>query len=152
MLAAELDWELFDRYKNVVTPATLVVVVIAVAVAAWMISRLRARFREDSGRADGKLEMLSQFRDLKLQGELTEDEFRLIKSRLARDASGLLVPKPSATRDSARPAEQPAMQEGGTEKTGETGQDDTHLEQSRSLNEPPNLNSTRESLNENRPG
>jgi hypothetical protein len=138
MLAVQVDWDRFSRYKDAMTPMTLVVVVAVIAVAAWMISRLRARFREDSGRADGKLEMLSQFRELRQQGDLTEDEFRLIKSRLTQDVARQLTATPIGTGNSAKSAVRPVSQEGGTEKTGETGQEGTDLEQSRSLNEPPN--------------
>lgn len=138
MLAVQVDWDRFSRYKDAMTPTTLVVVVAVIAVAAWMISRLRARFREDSGRADGKLEMLSQFRELRQQGDLTEDEFRLIKSRLTQDVARQLTATPTGTVNSAKSAVSTVSQEGGTEKTGETGQDGTDLEQSRSLNEPPN--------------
>lgn len=144
MLTEHLNWDLFNRYKTAMTPMTLLGVVIAVSVAAWMILRIRARFREDAGRADDKLELLSQFRELRQQGELTEDEFRLIKSRLAREAVGTLSATSAATRSSANAAERVASREGGTEKTGESGRDDTHLEQSRSHEEPPNLNSATE--------
>jgi hypothetical protein len=142
MLAVQMNWELFNRYTDVMTPSTLLGVMVAVAVAAWMIVRMRSRFREDSGRADDKLELLSQFRELRLQGELSEDEFRLIKSRLARDAAVKLAATPGGTRNSAKPAEEFVRREGGSEKTGETGRDDANLPESRSSEEPPNENST----------
>ncbi|MBS0204418.1 MAG: hypothetical protein JSS49_16050 [Planctomycetes bacterium] len=127
MLAVQMDWDLFNKYKGAVSPVTLLGVVIAVTVACWLVFHLRARFREDSGRADDKLEMLTQFRELHQQGELTEDEYRLIKGRLARDAASLMAVTPGGARDSAVSAEQGVCQEDGTEKTGETGKDDVDL-------------------------
>ena len=127
MLAVQMDWDLFHKYKDAVSPVTLWGVMIAVVVACWLVFHLRARFREDSGRADGKLEMLTQFRELRQQGELTEDEYRLIKSRLAREAADLMAVTPRDEWKSAVSAEQGVCQEDGTEKTGETGNDDGDL-------------------------
>ena len=152
MLAVDVNWNLFNRYQDVMSLQTLLGLVIAISVAGWLVFRMRARFREDSGRADDKLEMLTQFRELHQQGELTEDEYRLIKSRLVREATARLVTTTtrattSATTSaertkSARGAVEGVRQEGGTEKTGEAGRDDTELPQSRSPDEPPNENST----------
>jgi hypothetical protein len=141
MLAVEVDWNLFGRYQDVMTPGTLVGVVIAAGVSIWVVMRLRAWFREDAGRADDKLEMLTQFRDLHQQGELTEDEYRLIKSRLAREAVASPVATPTGKQKSANAADGNVRQVGGTEKAGETGRNGAGCEESRSLTEPPNLNS-----------
>ncbi len=138
MLAVQVDWKLFDGYKNAMTPLTLLGVVIAVSVSVWLVFHLRARFREDSGRADDKLEMLTQFRELHQQGELTEDEYRLIKSRLAREAAFRLNVSSTGTSKSAKAADEGVRQDGGIEKTGETGGDDRDLQESRSTDEPPN--------------
>lgn len=145
MFAAQVDRELFNQYQGVMTPTTVLGVVVVISVSSWLIFRLRARFREDSGRADERLEMLSQFRDLRQQGELTEDEYRLIKSRLARETVGQLAATSTGPQQSADHATQPVRQEGGTEKTGETGQDDMDLHESRSTDEGPKLNSATES-------
>lgn len=146
MLAVDVNWNLFNRYQDVMSLQTLLGLVIAISVAGWLVFRMRARFREDSGRADDKLEMLTQFRELHQQGELTEDEYRLIKGRLAREATARLATTPATTSagrpKSARGAVEGVRQEGGTEDAGETGRDDTELQQSRSPDEPPNENST----------
>lgn len=150
MLAVDMNWNLFNRYQDVMSLQTLVGLVIAISVGGWLVFRMRARFREDSGRADDKLEMLTQFRELHQQGELTEDEYRLIKGRLAREATARLVTTSAttpATTSAGRPksaggAVEGVRQEGGTENAGEAGRDDTELQQSRSPDEPPNENST----------
>ena len=146
MLAVDVNWNLFNRYQDVMSLQTLQGLVIAISVAGWLVFRMRARFREDSGRADDKLEMLTQFRELHQQGELTEDEYRLIKGRLAREATARLATTPATTSagrpKSARGAVEGVRQEGGTENAGEAWRDDTELQQSRSPDEPPNENST----------
>ena len=83
MLAVMLKWEMLQT----LTPrqwaiGLFVTAVVATCVGVWSIFQLRAWFREDAGRADDNLKMLTQFRDLHRQGGLSEDEYRLIKSRL----------------------------------------------------------------------
>ncbi len=141
MLAVEMNWDLLNRYQDVMSPITLVGTIIAATVAVWLIFQVRARFREDSGRADDKLEMLTQFRELRQQGELTEDEYRLIKGRLAHDAARQMDATPKTTMKSAKAAVGDVQQEGGTGNAGETVQDDSNRQVSRSTDEPPNLNS-----------
>ena len=63
---------------------------------------MKSCFREDSDDADQTLEMLTQFRDLHQEGGLSDDEFRLIRSRLARSAQEALV------TGNAKPNENPA--------------------------------------------
>jgi hypothetical protein len=138
MLAVEMNWDLLNRYQDAMSPTTLVGTIIVAAFAVWLIFQVRARFREDTGRADDKLEMLTQFRELHQQGELTEDEYRLIKGRLARDAARQLDANPNTTWKSAKPADGKVQQEGGTENTV---QDDSNRQVSRSTDERPNLNS-----------
>lgn len=142
MLAVEMNWDLFNRYQDAFSPITLIGTGVAVVVAIWLVFQVRARFREDSGRADDKLEMLTQFRDLHQQGELTEDEYRLIKSRLARDAARQLDATSTSKQQSAKAAVGAVQREGSTEKTDDTVQDDKNRQVSRSTDEPPNLNST----------
>ena len=75
------------------------ILVLSVTTAIWLIMRIRAYFREDSEDADQTLEMLTQFRELHQEGGLSDDEFRLIRSRLAHTAQEALVAgkaKPSA--------------------------------------------------------
>jgi hypothetical protein len=83
MLAVAMNWEMI----RTLTPrqwavGLFVVALVATCVGVWSIFQLRAWFREDSGRADDNLKMLTQFRDLHRQGGISADEYRLIKSRL----------------------------------------------------------------------
>ena len=141
MLAVQMDWDLFHQYANVMSPRTMVVVTVLVAVSIWLVFQLRARYREDAGRADDEFEMLTQFRELHQRGELTEEEYRLIRSRLAREAGARMSVTSVRRKESAEAAVASVQQECGTEKAGETGQDGTGSEESRTTDEPPNQNS-----------
>ena len=78
-----IDWNRWYQYQQTMPLWQWGVVIVAVSVAIWLIVRLRSYFREDADDADQTLEMLTQFRDLHQQGGLSDDEFRLIRSRLA---------------------------------------------------------------------
>lgn len=66
------------------------IIALGFGLAIWLIIRIRAYFREDAEDADQTLKMLTQFRELHQEGGLSDDEFRLIRSRLANDAQGAL--------------------------------------------------------------
>ena len=82
MLAVTVDWNLLKQLGGTLAPWQWAITLVMSCVGVWSIFQLRAWFREDTGRADDNLEMLTQFRDLHRQGGLSEDEYRLIKSRL----------------------------------------------------------------------
>lgn len=140
MLAAQSAGDLLNRLSDVATPVTLIIAVIVIGVGLGLTLKLRASFREDSDRAEGKLEMLSQFRELHEQGDLSEEEYRLIKSRLAREAAVA-----SGVHNSqGLPAKSAAVNQSSdrTEKTGESGSDGGQHDKSRSSDEPPNQKAT----------
>jgi uncharacterized membrane protein len=74
----------------------LAVMVVTLAVFSWIVLQIRARYRESDDPAESTHEMLTQYRELHEQGELSEEEFRLIKSRLANTLNSSGRP----TRDS----------------------------------------------------
>jgi len=55
---------------------------VGVFILIWLVVRVRSRYREDEDPAGDAHEMLLQFRDLHRHGDLTDEEFRSIKSRL----------------------------------------------------------------------
>jgi hypothetical protein len=61
----------------------LAIVVLAIAVYA-----LRSWFRDGEDPAASAHEMLAQYRELQRQGDLSDEEYRLIKSRLASRTGG----------------------------------------------------------------
>lgn len=63
------------------------ILLVAVTLLLWGIVRIRVWFREDEDPAARPHEMLAQFRELQRQGDLTEEEFRLIKGRIIKQDS-----------------------------------------------------------------
>ena len=111
-----ISWDSFQRLPTVMTPLQWGVVIVTFALAIWIIVRLRSHFREDTDDADVTLEMLTQFRELHQQGGLSDDEFRLIRSRLTRSVQKAIVTEPSQPKvstDSNEPSN-------STESTGKT--------------------------------
>ena len=66
-------WELFGL---------IVAVILAILAMAWMIVKIRAWFTDGDDPAEGDHQLLISIRDLKREGDLTDDEYRSIKSRL----------------------------------------------------------------------
>lgn len=64
--------------------------VAAIAVAAWVIVRLRARYRDNEDPAGSDQGMLLHVGELHRQGHLSEEEYRSIKGRLVRRLDGSL--------------------------------------------------------------
>lgn len=133
-----IDWNLLEQFGKPGSIASWVVMIIVVCVAVWLIYRLRAWFGEDSDRAGDGLEMLSQFGDLRRQGELTDDEYRLIKSRLAKDVAaqtrGSSPVKPTLAELAGRKS-QPLKQ--GVEDNASNNEDGTESDRSSPAENPP---------------
>jgi hypothetical protein len=53
------------------------------AVAAWLVLRIRARFRDREDPMEGDHQMLMQMGELHRRGGLSDQEFRSIKSKLS---------------------------------------------------------------------
>jgi hypothetical protein len=53
------------------------------AVAAWLVLRIRARFRDRDDPTEGDHQMLMQMGELHRRGGLSDQEFRSIKSKLS---------------------------------------------------------------------
>jgi len=61
-----------------------VVFLLSLALAAWLIFRIRARFRDHADSAAEERQMLSQMGELHREGGLSQEEFRSIKGRLTQ--------------------------------------------------------------------
>jgi len=72
---------------------------LAILVMVWLIMQIRSWLTGDDDPADGDHELLMSIRDLKREGDLTDDEYRSIKSRLVNrlgdplDTSDSLAPR-----------------------------------------------------------
>ncbi len=56
--------------------------IVAIVLLVWLVMSVRSWFRDDTDPAADDHELLSQISDLRLQGDLTDDEYRSIKGRL----------------------------------------------------------------------
>jgi len=103
-------WEfLFQKYfAQGMTPWHWGLVIATLTLAIWLFGRLRSYFREDADDADQTVEMLTQFRDLHQQGGLSNDEFRLIRSRLNSKEQGGVCDQ--ATQQTNKPVAMPSGQ------------------------------------------
>src|SRR3990172_5856220 len=61
-----------------------VVFLLSLALAAWLIYQIRARFRDRADSAAEERQMLSQWGELHREGGLSQEEFRSIKGRLTQ--------------------------------------------------------------------
>lgn len=48
----------------------------------WVVNQIRTRLRDDADHMTDKMQLLKQMRELHREGDLSEAEFRSIKSRL----------------------------------------------------------------------
>ena len=81
------------RFLRLLT--TLGSLLLALSVAAWIISRIRLRYRDNDGREEGDQQLLLQISDLRREGDLTDEEYRSIKGRLVQKLDERLSDDPS---------------------------------------------------------
>jgi len=76
-----------SKWEELINSAWLpmAAMVLALGFFIWIILQIRARYRESDDPAESTHEMLTQYRELRERGEISEEEFRLIKSRLANN-------------------------------------------------------------------
>lgn len=84
-----ISWDWWQRLPKLMSPFEWIFAIAVVCFAIWLIMWLRSYFREDTEDADATLEMLTQFHELHQEGGLSDDEFRLIRSRLSRHVQGV---------------------------------------------------------------
>lgn len=101
-----IEADFMDRLNVYMTTG---LVILAIAVLVWLSLRIRSWFF-DSDDSDGlQDEMLTQFRQLKREGELSDEEYRLISQRLSAK------PSPSATvANVSQPVPKPTLPESDT--------------------------------------
>ena len=83
----------------------VVAVVVALGVLAFVIYWIRERLRENADPAASMHELLTEYREMNQQGDLTDEEYRIIKSRLVHRIGGTASP-------TARPSPRDANGEG----------------------------------------
>jgi hypothetical protein len=82
--------------SNFMTQAFVPLLVVAtlIVVLAVAIYLVRMWLRDNDGPAASPYDLLAEYRELHRKGELSDEEFRIIKGRLATRISGAPVPKP----------------------------------------------------------
>jgi uncharacterized membrane protein len=75
-----MSWDRFWSIQPERLILWLAVLAALIAVAAYFVMKIRAKTVQHEPEAS---EMLSKFRDLHSQGELTDEEFRTIKTTLS---------------------------------------------------------------------
>jgi len=101
--------------------------VLLLFLMAWLVWKLRAWWREDANDAESDHEILARYREMNLQGELSDEEYRSIKSRMAIRLGMSLsiprsVPKPEPHAHSQAPPTSANDSGGGAEAVqGEQG-------------------------------
>jgi len=73
-----------EKFQTVLSESmwTWIGLAFALLVLAWAVQRIRAWYREDDDPAGNAREMLSEIREMYVEGDLSEEEFRSIKGRL----------------------------------------------------------------------
>lgn len=83
-----------QRLKEILAPTLpnlweLAATALGVSVLIWLTFRIRAWFRDDDAGTGRNNDLLTDLRELQREGGLSEEEFRLIKSRLLKGANGV---------------------------------------------------------------
>ena len=64
-----------------------IALIFAISLMIWGAMRIRAYFLEESNTIDDNYRLLNELRDLKTQGQLPEEEYRKVKSRIKREST-----------------------------------------------------------------
>jgi hypothetical protein len=89
--------DFLDRAADLLLP--LAALALVLFTAAWVVVRLRARYRGGDDPAADAHQMLTQLGELRRRGGLSEEEYRKIKGRLA----GRLEPDTAQPRTPEKP-------------------------------------------------
>ncbi|MBI5761152.1 MAG: SHOCT domain-containing protein [Planctomycetales bacterium] len=73
------------------------VTVLLLAALVWLVWKVRSWWREDANDAGTDHEILAQYREMHLRGELSEEEYRSIKRQMAA-RMGMVPDLPRSTR------------------------------------------------------
>ena len=81
----------------------LIGLVFALVVLSWLILKLREWLNEDDGPAADSRMLLTHFREMQGEGDLSDEEFRLIKRKLAGGMASVKTPEPPQAAEPAKP-------------------------------------------------
>lgn len=118
-LLAEWDWTLPDLPVDSWWFFTVVLVLLVVFI--WVVARLTTHTTDDIDPAEIDRQMLSAVSELRSQGELTQEEFRSIKSRLVTR----LAPSQTSSKPDEQPDDNDSPEEISTNTTVEKDDDES---------------------------
>lgn len=105
---AEWDWTLPELPVDSWWFFTVVLVLLVLFI--WAVARLTTHTTDDIDPAEIDRQMLSAVSELRSQGELTQEEFRSIKSRLVTKlAPGHTSPQPDETKEVEEVSQNPTV-------------------------------------------
>ncbi len=113
-------------------------IAVGLVLLLWGTLRLRAWFRDSAARDESPAVLLSEMHELHREGGLSEEEFRLIKSRLAQAMMGTVAsqrtptvakppgrsPETGTDREEPTDGESPHGGRGSTDGQGPKGSED----------------------------
>lgn len=102
----DIEAQFFDRLRVYMWTG---IALLSIGLLIWASLRIRSWFFDSDESEVPNEEMITQFRQLKRQGELSEEEFRLISQRLSGSKQGPIarveVPKHPPDSESQQTAE-----------------------------------------------
>jgi hypothetical protein len=83
----------WDSLKEAISPAVpgwgeTLAIVAGIIGLLWLTLRVKAWFHDDDAHADRPVDLLTDMRELHREGGLSDEEFRLIRTRLAAAVGG----------------------------------------------------------------
>lgn len=104
-------WNLLKDVLGPAAPGALefVGMSIGVIVLIWVTLRVKAWFRDDAARDENPVHLLSELEEMRREGGLTDEEFRLIKSRLAKAVVANVASQRSAKTAGIQRVQSPAI-------------------------------------------
>ncbi len=99
-----------------------------VIVLIWVTLRVKAIFRDDAARDENPVHLLSELEEMRREDGLTDEEFRLIKSRLAKAVAANVGSRQSAKTAGAQRGTlpQPPLPAATRPLHGGSGETETH--------------------------
>jgi hypothetical protein len=106
----------------------LLAIGVGVIVLIWVTLRIKAFFRDDAARDENPVHLLSQLEEMRREDGLTDEEFRLIKSRLAKAVvANVGTRQPAKTAGNTREKSLAVSKPAATEPLhGGSGKSDMH--------------------------
>lgn len=98
----------YDSFQSLESWLPLLIAAVVLIVLIWAILKFLSKMHEDVDPAEADREMLQALRDLRREGDLTEDEFRSIRGKLSNRLNTLPTADQPAEKTRGKSAENAA--------------------------------------------